>query len=284
MSSAPVWLITGTSSGFGRDLAVALLERGHRVIATARNVSKIADLKELGAATLQLDVTAPLEELRKIADEAVGIYGQVDYLVNNAGYFLIGTVEETSPEETFHQFNTNLFGVVNTTRAFLPHMRSRRSGTVVLISSVAGWSSKVGGALYCSTKFAIEAVGEGLYDELKPLGIKTLLIEPGFFRTPLLDSDSHPHVKPSISEYEPVNKRIQDGLKKMKGRYPGDPKLAVQRIIDLVTATGAAEGREVPLRVALGSDAVQVIRRKCEETLKSLAAWEEFSVSTDFKE
>ncbi|KAK0447196.1 hypothetical protein EV421DRAFT_1789322 [Armillaria borealis] len=135
-----VWLITGTSTGLGRDLALAALER-EKVIATARarSLHLLADLKEKGAETLELDVTAPLDDLKKVADKAAGIYGRVDVLVNNAGYLLVGALKESTPEETFHQFNTNIFGVLYVTRAFLPHMHAWRTGTFVWTGSVAGW-------------------------------------------------------------------------------------------------------------------------------------------------
>ncbi|KAK7459579.1 hypothetical protein VKT23_009561 [Stygiomarasmius scandens] len=141
MSSQLVWLITGTSTGIGRDLTLLALKRGDKVIATARgrSLSKLEELKAQGADTLELDVGWPLERLQQLAKDAVAIHGRVDVLVNNAGYFLVGALEENSAEETLQQFNTNVFGALNVTRAFLPHMRERKYGTIVWAGSIVGW-------------------------------------------------------------------------------------------------------------------------------------------------
>ncbi|KAK0499058.1 hypothetical protein EDD18DRAFT_1070799, partial [Armillaria luteobubalina] len=152
-----VWLITGTSTGLGRDLVLAALERGDKIIATARarSLHFLADLKETSAEMLELDVTAPPDDLKKVADKAVAIYGRVDVLVNNAGYILVGAPEESTPEETFDQFNTDVFGALNVTRAFLPHMRARRTGTFVWLGSIGGWRAVPNAGLYSTTKWAL---------------------------------------------------------------------------------------------------------------------------------
>src|SRR3989338_4150871 len=152
MSSNRVWLIIGTSTGFGREFVKSALARGEKVIATARNLDKIKDLKELGAKTLQLDVTADQSTLNSFAEQAINVYGHVDILINNAAYVLNGTIEETTAEQTEKLFQTNVFGVLNTTRALLPHFRSRKSGIIVNISSIGGIQSIKVGGLYCATK------------------------------------------------------------------------------------------------------------------------------------
>lgn len=174
-----VWLITGTSSGLGHELARAVLGRGDKVIATARQLDRISSLKDLGAATLQLDVTAPQEELNRRAEEAIAIYGRIDVLVNNAGYVQFGTIEETrydmshfpyvsssdlksiplsSHDQWFKQFNTNVFGTLNTTRSFLPHMRRRKSGVIVFIGSMVAWDGAPTVGAYASSKAAIHCM------------------------------------------------------------------------------------------------------------------------------
>ncbi|KAJ3562735.1 hypothetical protein NP233_g9391 [Leucocoprinus birnbaumii] len=155
ISTPLVWLITGTSSGIGRLLAIAALNRGDKVIATARarSVSQLDDLKERGAETLELDVTASIPDLQTAAAKAIRIYGKIDVLVNNAGYILVGAIEENSPEETLNQFNTNVFGALNVSRAFLPYMRERRTGTVIFIGSIGGWRSVPNAGLYAATKW-----------------------------------------------------------------------------------------------------------------------------------
>jgi NAD(P)-dependent dehydrogenase (short-subunit alcohol dehydrogenase family) len=170
--SAKVWLITGCSSGFGAALVKEALGRGFAVIATARNPAKIADLKDAGAATLALDVTKPLPELKKIAEEAFNIYGRIDYLINNAGFSQVGGLEELTPEETQAQFDTNIFGVLNVNRAFFPYLRKARSGVVANLSSVGAWRGYAGVGLYCASKWCLSGLSESMTLEMKEFGIK----------------------------------------------------------------------------------------------------------------
>src|SRR5271169_664807 len=157
MSQQRVWLVTGANSGFGAEFVHQILARGDKVIATGRNPAKLAVLSDTKAHLLKLDVTSPLQELQAIAKEAASVYGRIDVLVNNAGYIEMGTIEETTPERTFQQFNTNVFGLLNVTRAVLPYMRERRSGAVVNIGSIGGWGGIAGAGLYCATKAVVSS-------------------------------------------------------------------------------------------------------------------------------
>lgn len=179
MSSSKVWFITGCSSGFGKSIALRALSYGDKVIATARNPAKLDDLKQAGVDTLAFDVTAPLPDLKSSAEKAFNLYGRIDYLINNAGYNATGGLEELTPEETQAQFNTNVFGLLNTTRAFLPYMRKARSGVIANFSSVGAWRGVSGVGLYCASKWCVSGLSETMTQELAEFGIKVVCIEPG---------------------------------------------------------------------------------------------------------
>ncbi|KAK9764045.1 hypothetical protein K7432_008806 [Basidiobolus ranarum] len=281
MTTPRVWLITGCSSGFGRELVQAALNHGDKVIATARNPAKIEDLVQLGAHTLELDVTSSPSELRQRIEEAIKVYGKIDVLVNNAAYVLQGGIEEASSEETFDQFNTNVFGLLNVTRAVLPEMRSRKSGTIVNIGSIGGWRGTPGVGLYCATKFALAGISEALQAETKHLGIDVMLVEPGYFRTSLLRGGNSTSASAHITDYDESIGPIRKALSDINNKQPGDPKKGAQVIIDVVTQSGAAKGRGIPVRLALGSDAPVEIENKCNSTLEQLELWREISSSTD---
>jgi len=285
MSSQLVWIITGTSSGFGRDLVVAALERGDKVIATARgrSVSKLAELKDLGADVLELDVTAPLDKLQEIAKQAYDIHGKIDVVVNNAGYIHVGALEEVTPEETFAQFNTNVFGGLNVARAFLPYMRARKSGTVVWFGSVGGWRELAGGGLYSATKYCVRGISETLDVEISPLGLRSIVVEPGYFRTDFLTADNRVPYTPRIADYPEITRRAHEGLEAHNGKQLGDPKKGVEVIIDIVKGEGAAKGRTVPPVLQLGSDCYTLVTGACNKTLQNLEEWKDVIVSTDFE-
>jgi len=179
--SSRVWFITGTSSGFGRLLAEEVLKRGERVIATARDLSKVADLEKhnpKAARTFSLDVTKP-EEISSVAQKAIATFGRIDVLVNNAGYGLCGAIEEAAEDEFEPMFQTNIYGLIRTTRAFLPYFRQRGSGHILNLSSIAGLSGAAGWGLYATTKFAVEGFSEALAAEVRPLGVRvTILLSP----------------------------------------------------------------------------------------------------------
>ncbi|KAL4789851.1 hypothetical protein BDV19DRAFT_382808 [Aspergillus venezuelensis] len=280
------WLITGTTSGFGREFVSQLLARGDKVIATARKVAKIADLKNLGAnvAVLELDVTSSQSELNDKVKEAMSIFGGVDVLVNNAGFTQFGFLEEMSESDYPAQFTTNLFGPVNLTRSFLPHFRARGSGVIVNIGSMSAWETCPGLGAYSASKAALRYATEALNMEVSPLGIKTLLVEPGQFRTDLLSPQNSNYAESDIHEYTDAKRAIFDVFRNVHSKQRGDVSKGVARIIDVVRGEGDAKGREWPGELVLGVDAVDGIRAKCEGTLDRIKEWEGLSCSTDIVE
>ncbi|KAI0293638.1 short chain dehydrogenase [Multifurca ochricompacta] len=291
MSSATplVWLIAGTSSGVGRDLTLAALQRGDKVIATARarSIGQLDQLREKGANVLELDVTSPIDKLHEIAKQAVAIHGRVDVLVNNAGYVLVGAIEENTPQETYDQFNTNVFGGLNVARAFLPYMRQRKSGSVVWIGSLGAgprffFRSVPDAGLYISTKFALRGLSETLDDEITPLGLRSIIFELGFFHTEFLAaSNCSPYIS-RIEDYKELTAAVEEQFVAYNGKQPGDPKKAAKIIVDLVRGEGVTKGRIVPPVVALGTDTFEGALQASKKTIERLEAWEDVSKSTDF--
>jgi NAD(P)-dependent dehydrogenase (short-subunit alcohol dehydrogenase family) len=251
-----VWFITGTSSGFGRALAEQALARGDRVVATARDPRTLADLVARAPARVHavaLDVTRP-EQLESAVASALARFGAVDVLVNNAGFSIVGAVEETSDQALRETLEPMFFGAVALTRALLPHFRERRRGTIVQITSVGGVVTAPGFGAYCAAKHALEAVSEALAAEVAPFGVRVLIVEPGAFRTRLFGPAFR--TLPALPAYEatvgPTRKYARDN----DGTQGGDPIKAAKAIIDAVDA-GAPT-----LRLPLGADAVRSIREK----------------------
>jgi NADP-dependent 3-hydroxy acid dehydrogenase YdfG len=210
MDDKKVWLITGTSSGFGRALAEAVLERGDKVVLTARKTEAVEDLAtryENTALPVRLDVTNA-NERRESVEVALGKFGRIDVLVNNAGQGSLGALEEFSSEQICRQFDVNCFGTIEMTRELLPVMRRQRSGHILNVTSIGGLAAVGGFALYCATKFAVEGFSEGLRDEVKPLGINVTIVEPGAFRTDFA-GDSNMRPEQAIAEYNPVVEPIR---------------------------------------------------------------------------
>ncbi|KAF4161536.1 hypothetical protein CNMCM6936_003377 [Aspergillus lentulus] len=277
-----VWLVTGCSSGFGRVFVEQILARGDRVIATARRAESIEDLRSNGAAVLQLDVTSDQETLNEIMAKAIAIYGHIDVLVNNAAYIAVGAWEDVSDEEFRANFDTNVFGVLKVTKALLPHFRQRRSGTTVFISSRSGWWGDQFVGPYSGTKFALEGLVESLWRETEPLGLRTLLIEPGRFRTQLLSSSHLKIANSSIPDYAERSEDFQKMLAMEDRTQPGNVEKGVSIILDLVRSEGVAAGKKIPFRLPLGTDCYESIKEKCEETLTLLDEWKDVINSTDY--
>ncbi|KAL4749477.1 hypothetical protein BDW72DRAFT_178127 [Aspergillus terricola var. indicus] len=278
-----VWLITGTSSGFGREFVAQLLSRGDKVIATARTLSRISDLEQLGpdVVTLELDVTASQKLLNEKAAESIRAFGKVDVLVNNAGFVKFGFLEDLSEDDYMKQFTTNVFGPINVTRAFLPHFRSQKSGIVVNIGSMSAWETYPGVGVYSASKAALRYATEALAQEVAPAGIKTLLVEPGQFRTELLGPSNSIFVETEIPEYQDAANASFGAFRSAHGKQRGDPVKAVARIVDVVKGEGEAAGRGWSGELVLGPDAVGVIRKKCDGVLRLLSDWEGLSSPTD---
>jgi NAD(P)-dependent dehydrogenase (short-subunit alcohol dehydrogenase family) len=278
-SSSRVWFITGTSTGFGRLLAQELLRRGNRVIATARDIAKVEDLVHQYPATaraLTLDVTNPAQ-IESVAQQAIAAFGHVDILVNNAGYGLNGAIEEVSEEEFEPMFQTNIYGLIRTTRAFLPHFRQRRTGQIFNLSSVSGLIGGAGWGFYNATKFAVEGFSEALAGEMKPLGVHVTVIEPGPFRTDFLGRSGKLAAK-EFPEYKDTAGKARDYLKTQAGKQPGDPQKAVEAII------AVADSPAPPLHLILGKIALIRFRDKLALWQKEIAAWEPVTVGSDFPE
>ncbi|KZT29578.1 short chain dehydrogenase [Neolentinus lepideus HHB14362 ss-1] len=285
MSDTLVWLITGTSSGIGRELVLAALSRGEHVIATARarSIHTLTPLKELGAAILELDVTAPLEKLESIASEAVKIYGRVDVLVNNAGvYNAPGPVENLTPEDTVNQFHANLFGPLNVSRAFLPYMRERRSGTVAWIGSIGSYIHIPNCGVYCATKAAMISISEALNAELEPFNVRSICFNCGWYRTELVQPSKAPPLKHRILAYKESAEKWYAYLRGIHQKQLGDPAKAAEVVVQVVRGEGVAAGKQIPSKLALGSDAYGVIGESYLGSLAKLEEWKEVTRSTDY--
>ncbi len=230
------WLITGASRGFGAEIAKAVLAAGDRLIATARNHT---DLQQFGTSkdvlTLSMDVTDEAQVKAAIAT-VLEKFGQIDVLVNNAGFGLLGAIEECSAEEVESVYRTNVFGLLNVTRAVLPSMRQHRSGHIINISSIGGYRSSPGWGIYGSTKFAVEGITEALHGELAPLGIHATVVEPGYFRTSFLDGSSLRPSAVQIPDYAQTVGKIRDVAAELNYQQPGDPTKLPQAILEIVNA------------------------------------------------
>jgi NADP-dependent 3-hydroxy acid dehydrogenase YdfG len=272
-----VWFITGCSTGFGRDLVGLLLDQGYSVVATARDVTKISDLvegHEDRALALALDVTDQ-DAIGHAVKQAEAKFGRIDVLVNNAGYGYFAAIEEGEDANVRTMFDTNVFGLVDMTKAVLPGMRERHSGFVVNLSSIAGLRAFPGSGYYSATKHAVEAVSESLAQEGAPLGIKVVLIEPGPFRTDFAGR-SLIRSKTVIADYDStVHARLRM-MQGYSGTQKGDPLRAAQAIIDVVAAPNP------PLRLVLGQVALDGAREKLKLVAADIDAWEETTRGADF--
>ncbi|ATY60128.1 3-oxoacyl-(acyl-carrier) reductase [Cordyceps militaris] len=270
MSESKVWLITGCSSGFGREIALAALARGDTVVATARDPATLADLEVKGAIGQRLDVTDGDASLAAVVDDIVAkTGGRIDILVNNAGYILTGAVEECSRDEIQAIFNTNVFGQLSVARAVLPIMRRQRSGTIANLGSIIGWLGMPGGGMYCATKACAAMLSEALRGEVAHLGIKVTCIEPGYFRTPCLAPGRRIRARTVIEELEEgatgATIRYLDAV---DGRQQGDPAKGAAVIVEALTGTGRAAGRELPPRFVIGKT-------------PNLESWKDLTTLTD---
>jgi NAD(P)-dependent dehydrogenase (short-subunit alcohol dehydrogenase family) len=271
--SAPVWLITGCSSGFGRALVDAALARGDRVVATARRVESLSDLASDKGIAVALDVTRQ-DQIEAAVRAALNRFGRIDVLVNNAGYATVGAVEEIDMDDLRALMETTFFGAVALTKAVLPHMRERGSGAIVQMSSQGGRMSFPGGGAYSAAKFALEGISEALADEVGPHGIRTLVVEPGAFRTEFMGSRFHRSRE--LDAYTETVGRARAYFESADGTQPGDPHKAATAIIAALAAP------DPPLRLALGADAVDAIRAKDERLRADLDGWEAVSRATAF--
>jgi NAD(P)-dependent dehydrogenase (short-subunit alcohol dehydrogenase family) len=274
MNTKKVWLITGAGRGMGVDIAKAALTAGNAVVATGRNADTVS--KAIGQAddllVVKLDITDPAS-VQAAVDAAVERFGRIDVLVNNAGNFYAGFFEEISPDDFRAQLETNLFGSLNVTRAVLPVMRGQRSGLVVTISSTAGLAGGEFCTAYAASKFALEGWSESLTPEVAPFGIRTMLVEPGFFRTELLTQESTSYIKPTVEDYAERTRKTVTAWKGMNGLQGGDPAKLARALVRL------AGQDEPPLRWVAGADAVATIEQKAKTLLAQAEAYRELSSS-----
>ncbi|MGF6385002.1 NAD(P)-dependent dehydrogenase (short-subunit alcohol dehydrogenase family) [Paraburkholderia atlantica] len=276
-TSPAVWFITGVSSGFGRSLAEAVLARGDKVVGTVRNDTQIAPFENLApgrAHGVLLDVTDAAAVPRAVG-QALERTGAIDILVNNAGYGLFGALEEVSDAEARQLFDTNVFGTVNVIRAVLPHFRARKRGHIVNFSSVAGVIGIAGCSFYCASKHAIEGLSESLAQELHPFGIGVTLVEPGGFRTNFAGG-SLKWSENELPDYSETVGQMRRYMSSYHGTQAGDPAKAAEAIVRAVSADAP------PLRLPLGPDAVDVVRKKLASVQDNLETWLEVSSSTNF--
>jgi NAD(P)-dependent dehydrogenase (short-subunit alcohol dehydrogenase family) len=275
-TQSKVWFVTGTSSGFGREIALEAIARGDRVVATARDPRTLEDLVARApdrVHAVRLDVTKPAEIESAVAS-ALQRFGAVDVLVNNAGYSVVGAVEETSDAELRATLEPMFFGAVSLTRALLPHMRERKSGTIVQITSVGGLVTAPGFGAYCAAKHALEALSESMAAELAPFGVRVLIVEPGAFRTSLFGSAFR--TLPAMAAYESTVGPTRAYAAQAAGSQPGDPAKAAKAIVDAVLA-GAPS-----LRLPLGADAVKSIREKLALVTGDVDRTEHIATATAF--
>lgn len=274
---ALVWLITGCSTGFGRELAKLVLARGDKAVITARKPEEIQDLvkgRKDSALALKLDVTVAAE-VKEVAQEAEKRFGRVDVLVNNAGYGYLSAIEEGEDDAVRKLMETNFFGLVEMTKAVLPRMRERHSGRIVNVSSIGGLVSFAATGYYHAAKYAVEGLSESLALEVAPLGIKVMIVEPGPFRTDwsgrsLLQSETR------IADYDQTAGKRREQSKANSGKQVGDPVRGAQAIIDTITSENS------PMRLVLGKAGLELVEKKLQAVQKDLDTWRETTLSADF--
>lgn len=271
-----VWLITGASRGFGAEISKAVLAAGDRLVATARDVTSLDYLGKgdrLFRAPLEVTDESGVNETVRAALER---FGHIDALVNNAGISFLGAVEESSGADVERVYRTNVFGLLNVTRAVLPAMRARRSGHIINMSSVAGYSAFEGFGVYSSTKFAVEGLSEALHLELSPLGIRVTVVEPGFFRTEILDKSKLLEASEQIADYAETAGAMRNAVPGYNNNQPGDPAKLAKAILEVVNAPNP------PLRLPLGPDTLARMAEKNALVEKETSAWRALAASTDF--
>lgn len=273
-----VWFITGTSTGFGRELAIAALEAGNKVVATARKPEVLSDLTAKygdSVIAVRLDVTNK-DDIAASVKAATDAFGRIDVLVNNAGYGVFGGFEEITEAQFRDQFDTNVFGVVAVTQAILPGMRERKSGHILNVSSIAGLVAAPGMAAYAGSKFAVEAISEAMGGELAPLGIHVIIVEPGAFHTAIL-TKGMPQGDNPLPDYEATAGQTIAWLEGMgKTGAPGDPAKAAQEMLAIV------DDPAPPLRLMLGSDALGMAMQKIDGLKANLEQYAHITNRTNF--
>lgn len=277
MPQQRVWFVTGCSTGLGRALTEVLLARGEIVAATARKPERLKDLTERYGdriLVLPMDVTQ-VSEVQAAVEQTIAAFGRIDVLVNNAGYGVFGAVEEVTDQDVRQQFETNVYGALNVTRAVLPHLRRQRSGRILNISSSGGFVGFPGAGIYCASKFALEGWSEALAKEVADLGIFVTIVEPGAFRTAFNGALVAPNQ--AIEDYASTSGQMLQWLAQMNGQQPGDPQKAAAAMIE------AVDHPHPPLRLVLGADTLDSMYSKLQALETDLAAWKDVSLNTAFE-
>ncbi|MET0462237.1 MAG: oxidoreductase [Chitinophagaceae bacterium] len=280
MKTQKTWFITGASRGFGHTITKAVLANGDKVVATVRNnpdefLTRFNNDPNLYAVIL--DVTNETQAKTAVAD-AVEHFGRIDVLVNNAGYGLLAAVEEATTDEVKKNYEVNVFGLLNVTRAVLPYLRKQRSGHIINISSIGGLSAYFGWGLYGSTKFAVEGITEALALELAPLGIHATVVAPGFFRTNFLDESSLTRSSNVIDDYADTVGQMREIATQINRKQPGDPEKLAQAFITLANAA------KPPVHLPLGTDSLHRFRQKTSAFEQDIANWYDVITGTDHKD
>jgi NAD(P)-dependent dehydrogenase (short-subunit alcohol dehydrogenase family) len=278
MNNQKVWFVTGASKGLGLSLVKQLLNKGYNVAATSRN---IADLESAVGKTenfLPLAVNITDEQsVNEAISQAISLFGKIDVVVNNAGYGLVGALEELSDAEARANFDVNVFGSLNVIRAAMPHLRVQGSGHIFNVSSIGGFTGNFPGfGIYCATKFAVQGFTESLAAEIKAFGVKATIVSPGYFRTNFLNSDSLSVPKNEIAEYKAVRDVQNAHQGDINGNQAGDPEKGVAAIITV------AEAQNAPLHLFLGQDAYDIAYQKMNDVKADLENWKELITSTGF--
>jgi NAD(P)-dependent dehydrogenase (short-subunit alcohol dehydrogenase family) len=277
MKMQKVWFITGASRGFGLEIAKAALAAGDQVVATVRsNPAQLAAVLDNhpNLDVVPMDVTQE-DQVQAAVQQSIARFDRIDVLVNNAGYGMITAIEEATDAEVRKQYDTNVFGLLNVTRAVLPYLRQQKSGHVINISSLFGYDVVPGWGLYGSTKFAVEGLSKGLAVELAPLGIHVTTVAPGLFTTDFLSTDSYVAAKTIIDDYQATVGRMRSGADALHGNQPGDPKKFAQVMIQL------ANTEHPPLHLPVGKDAVDFYQNNAAKMAQEIEAWLPVSTSTD---
>jgi NAD(P)-dependent dehydrogenase (short-subunit alcohol dehydrogenase family) len=277
MKTKKTWFITGAGRGFGFDITKAVLNSGDNVVATVRNNPETLELNLGNHPNLHvvvLDITNEIQA-KKAAVSGIAKFGKIDVLVNNAGYGLLSAVEEATSQEVFDNFNVNVFGVLNVTRAILPFMREKRSGHIINISSIGGLKASTGWGVYGATKFAIEGLTESLAQELAPLGIYATVVAPGFFRTNFLDQSSLIRTENVINDYSETVGEMRKFATSANRNQPGDPKKLAAAFLKL------ASSNKPPIHLPLGTDTLERFRNKTKDFEQDIANWYDTIVGTD---
>ncbi|MDM8173129.1 SDR family NAD(P)-dependent oxidoreductase [Olivibacter sp. 47] len=272
-----VWLVTGASKGLGLSLVKKLLAQNYRVVATSRNIqSLIAEVSEVSDVFLPLEVRlTDNEHVKEGIAKSIAHFGQLDVIVNNAGFGQIGTLEELTDEEARNSFDVNVFGSLNVIRNAMPYLRKNRSGHIFNIASVGGFSGAFPGwGIYCATKFAVVGFTESLAEEVKGLGVHATVVYPGYFRTDFLAKGSVKTPQHTIEEYEAARQSQQAHLSDINGNQPNDPEKAAEVLIAI------SKEEKPPVHLFLGSDAYDIVYKKVDFITSEVEQWKSYTLST----